>query len=86
MACIKLAEAKDAGIIERNKQLMDLASVDISGTAKMKIGDCLKDTPHTLNKYDLTKKMNEFKLTQAFGNYDEWILTSWVPLTRYCKE
>jgi len=86
VACLKLSQAKDDGIIERNRQLMDLANVDISGTAKIKIGDALRDTPHALNKYDLTKKMNEFRLLSAFGNYDEWLLTSWVPLTRYCKE
>lgn len=84
--CRKLKEAADNGLIDRNMQLMQLDDVHISGTIKIKIIDEFNEPPRRINKYGLTKILGHHKLFSAFGNYDQWVLTTWTPLSRYCKE
>jgi DNA polymerase-1 len=83
--CKKLKEGNEAGIITRNMELMDLSSVQISGTTKIKILDQFnRPTPH-IDKYNLTKILSENKMGTVFGNYSQWILTTWAPLTRHFR-
>lgn len=84
--CKKLLVAKDTGQIELNYQLMELKDVNISGTAKLELLTGFDSSPHELNKYVLTRKFGEFRLFSAFGNYDEWLVTTWTPLLRFLKD
>jgi len=79
----KLLGARDNGTLTLNKQLMDLANVDISGVTKLDICGHYDDKLNTMNKYTLTKLFTEYKLFRAFSNYDEWLVATWTPLTRY---
>jgi len=70
-------------IIDRNLQLMNLRDVNISTDAKMKIVHKLDIVKSDLRKMDLTKLMIRCKLMSNFPNYDMWLTTSFVPLTRF---
>lgn len=70
-------------IIERNLQLMQLRDVDISTDSKMKIVHKLDTIKTDLRKMDLTKLMIRSKVMSNFPNYDMWINSTFVPLTRF---
>jgi DNA polymerase-1 len=70
-------------IVERNLQLMQLRDVNISTDAKMKIVHKLDVVKTDLRKMDLTKLMIRSKVITNFPNYDMWITSTFVPLTRF---
>lgn len=85
-ACRKLLEAQEKGQLELNYQLMTLADDNIAGATKIKILDIFDHHVPTINKLSLTKRLSEHKLLSSFGNYDEWLLSSWSPLSRFHTE
>jgi len=70
-------------IVERNLQLMQLRDVNISTDSKMKIVHKLDTVKADLRKMDLTKLMIRSKILGNFPNYDIWLTTTFVPLTRF---
>lgn len=70
-------------IINRNLQLMQLRDVNISTDSKMKIVHKMDVVKSDLRKMDLTKLMIRSKIMSNFPNYDMWLTTSFVPLTRF---
>ncbi len=70
-------------VIERNMQLMQLRDVNISTDAKMKIIHKLDTTKTDLRKMDLTKLLIRSKVISNFPNYDMWLTSTFVPLTRF---
>lgn len=82
LACEKLKSAFEEGLIERNNQLMNLKELNFSGTTKLDILDKFEKNSNELDKYLLTKLMKQFKLLDSFGNYDDWVTKTWLPLSR----
>lgn len=83
--CKKIAEAHESGLVERNYQLMNLHEVNISGSTKLEMIDKFDTLPNELNKYSLTRLLGQHKLHSSIGNYDEWLVSTWVPLNRFVK-
>lgn len=81
----KLVESilQNEDIINRNLELMQLRDVNISTDSKMKIVHKLDIVKSDLRKMDLTKLMIRSKIMSNFPNYDMWLTTSFVPLTRF---
>jgi DNA polymerase-1 len=77
----KILDNKD--ILDRNFQLMSLVELPISGMIKMNITEQFNSPISKLNKPSLTKLFIEHKLFNSFGNYDEWMMRTWLPLNRY---
>ena len=80
-ACERILENKD--IITRNMLLMRLDDQYISGTLKLKILRQFDATINGLNKLALTRQFVRGRFITAFKNYDSWITSTFVPLTRY---
>jgi len=70
-------------IVERNLQLMQLRDVNISTDSKMKIVHKLDTVKTDLHKMDLTKLLIRSKVISNFPNYDMWLTSTFVPLTRF---
>jgi DNA polymerase-1 len=77
----RISESKD--ILTRNIQLMNLETVQISAPIKISILNQF-DTPLSkLNKLDLTKIFTQDKLHRAFPTFDMWVVSTFIPLTRF---
>jgi len=70
-------------VLDRNMQLMQLRDVSISTDAKMKIVHKLDTVKTDLRKMDLTKLLIRSKVISNFPNYDMWLASTFVPLTRF---
>jgi DNA polymerase-1 len=70
-------------IVDRNLQLMQLRDVAVSTDSKMKIVHKLDTIKADLCKMDLTKLMIRSKIISSFPNYDMWLTSTFVPLTRF---
>lgn len=73
-------------LLHRNVKLMQLNEVDISGTTKIEILNLFDKQYNVLNKMGLTKLLSDYKILSSFGNYDEWVRTTWIPLGRFHKQ
>ena len=62
---------------------MQLRDVSISTDAKMKIVHKLDTVKTDLRKMDLTKLLIRSKVISNFPNYDMWLNSTFVPLTRF---
>ena len=85
-SCEKILTAHEEGILERNHQLMDLEHVNIAGSTKLRIINQYDLMNNDLDILSLTTMVKHFRLDSAFGNYDMWVRSTWVPLTRFRKE
>jgi DNA polymerase-1 len=74
---------ENKNIIDRNLQLMQLRDVNISIDSKMKIVHKLDTVKTDLDKWHLTKLMIRANIMNNFTNYNAWLTTSFVPLTRF---
>jgi len=72
--------ASNKELLERNYELMRLDEVMISGETKMKIVDKIDNDMLVYNKADFVKLLSFNKMTDAFGNYNDWLMTSFQPL------
>lgn len=79
--CQRLVDSKD--IIERNYELMQLDVSYMSGTTKMEIIDRLDKGNLSLDKLTLNGLIREHHMINAFGAYDQWLLTTFAPLLRF---
>lgn len=70
-------------IVDRNLQLMQLRDVAVSTDSKMKIVHKLDTIKVDLRKMDLTKLMIRSKIISSFSNYDMWLTSTFVSLTRF---
>ena len=75
--------SKNRDIIERNYELMRLDRVQMSGTTKLEMVNKIDNADVELNKAGLTKQLAELSMLGSFGNYDQWVVTTWQPLTRF---
>jgi DNA polymerase-1 len=72
-------------IINRNMSLMRLDDQHISNSVRNKVLGQFDIPINNLNKLGLTQLFVRDRLVGAFNNYDEWISTTFVSLTRYSK-
>ena len=70
-------------VIERNYTLMRLDEVQMSGTTKLDVVDKVDKAEIELDKAGLTRQLSELSMLGSFGNYDQWIVTTWQPLIRF---
>ena len=77
----KILNGKD--ILERNIQLMRLDEIDMSGLIKLKILERFDEEVPTVNKFALTKILQEDKLSTGFPKYEEWLQMSFGQLNRF---
>jgi len=75
--------SQNRDIIERNYTLMRLDVVQMSGTTKLDVVGKLDKAAVELDKAGLTKQLSELNMLGSFGNYDQWLVTTWQPLTRF---
>jgi len=75
--------SQNRDIIERNYTLMRLDEVQMSGASKLDVMNKLDTDEIELNKAGLTKQLSELKIIGSFGNYDQWLVTTWQSLTRF---
>lgn len=66
-----------------NHKLMTLADPSISGHNQGEILQFVDKMPNEYNKSELTKLIRFNKLIHAFGNYEAWLQSTFVPLLRY---
>ena len=78
-----ISQSRD--IIERNYTLMRLDEVQMSGTTKLAVLDRIDSAEIEMDKTGLTKQLVEFGMLSSFGNYDQWVVTTWNPLTRFSQ-
>ena len=71
------------GVLERNNSLMNLSELLFSGTTKLKILTMYDNNLNNLNKYKLIEILGNNQILNSFGNFHEWILMTWTPLTKY---
>lgn len=81
VAIQKFAASRD--VLERNMSLMRLDDVAMSGNTRISVLHQFDQPIAKLNKLELTKLVKLNKLGNAFGRWDEWIQTSFVPLMRH---
>ena len=70
-------------LLERNFQLMQLADVDISGDAKMKIVDAIRADIPQLNRWDFKTMVLEDYINGAFPNLEYWLKECFEALNTY---
>lgn len=63
---------KNRKLLERNFELMQLADVDISGSAKLKINEIISHIPEKTIKYKLQTLIVQDGLSQQVANFDLW--------------
>lgn len=76
-----LLNSKD--ILERNFKLMQLKNVDISGNAKLKITNNIRENSPTLNQWGFKTFILEDQINSAFPNLDGWLKTCFETLNTY---
>lgn len=70
-------------ILKRNIQLMRLEEMDMSGLLKLKVLERFDEEVPTINKFALTKILQEDKLSTGFPKYEEWLQMSFGQLNRF---
>lgn len=80
-ACQNILLHKD--IINRNVSLMRLDEQHIGTHARIKILDQFDAPISPLNKLSLTQMFVRDRLIGSFNNLDEWLTSTFVPLTRF---
>lgn len=83
-ACQSILDNKN--IIDRNMLLMRLDEQHMSGHSRMKVLDQFDAPINNLNKLGLTQFFVRYRLIGAFSNLDEWITSTFVPLTRHSEK
>lgn len=73
-------------LLERNTSLMRLDEQHMSGNTKSKVLQQFDAPIPTLNKLGLTQMLAHDKLLGAFANLDEWLMNTFVPLTRFSNK
>lgn len=73
-------------LIERNYELMNLGKVMMSGQLKIEVLDRINTDQLQLDKSALTELLANQQMIGSFGNYDQWVLTTFAPLMRYTVE
>ena len=77
----KISEASD--LLNLNYDLMQLNDVDISGSAKLKINNCVKNKIPRLVKYEFLKMMIEDNINSAIKNPEFWLRDTFLSLDTY---
>lgn len=70
-------------IIRRNYLLMRLDEVQMSASTKLDVISRLDSPSFDMDKVGLTTMLVDNKMLGAFSNYDQWLLTTFTPLTRF---
>jgi 5'-3' exonuclease len=73
-------------LLERNTSLMRLDEQQMSGQTKMNVLNQFDGNISTLNKLALTQLFSHDRLLNAFPTLDEWLMTTFVPLSRHSKK
>jgi DNA polymerase-1 len=84
VACQIILDNKE--IIERNMTLMRLDEQHMSGHTRIKVLEQFDAPINSLNKLSLTQLFVKHRLLGGFTNLDEWLTTTFVPLTRYSEK
>lgn len=73
-------------LLERNTSLMRLDEQHMSGNTRSKVLQQFDGPIPPLNKLGLTQMLAHDKLLGAFANLDEWLMNTFVPLTRFSNK
>lgn len=73
-------------LLKRNTSLMRLDEQHMSGNTRSKVLEQFDAPISTLNKLALTQLLAHDKLLGAFANLDEWLMSTFVPLTRFSNK
>lgn len=80
----RIADNKD--VLERNFELMRLDEVMMSGETKLHVVDKIDGDVLDYSKFDFVKLISANGMTTAFGNYNDWLMSSFQPLTRFTSK
>ena len=83
-ACETILNNKET--IERNMTLMRLDEQHMSGHTRIKVLDQFDAPINSLNKLSLTQLFVKHRLMGGFTNLDEWLTSTFVPLTRHSEK
>lgn len=71
-------------ILDRNIKLMRLDNdMAMSGAIRIDVLNMLDKPVGNVNQYELTKLAISCKMIHAFGRFEEWLMVSFLPLTRH---
>lgn len=73
-------------LLERNTSLMRLDEQHMSGSTKLTVLRQFDAPISEMNKLGLTQLLVHDKLLGAFTNLDEWLMSTFVPLTRFSNK
>lgn len=73
-------------LLERNTSLMRLDEQHMSGMTKINVLDCFDGSIAPLNKLGLTRLFVRDRLIGSFTNLDEWVTTTFAPLSRFSSK
>ena len=71
-------------VVERNYKLMQLVSGQMSKQTRLNVLRCVDSAKIGMEKADLVRMMSTNLMMGAFRNLDQWLLTTFIPLTRFC--
>jgi 5'-3' exonuclease len=80
-ACKDILNNKD--LLERNTSLMRLDEQHMSGAIRLKVLSQFDAPINGLNKLALTQSLLRDRLLASFPNIDEWMTTTFAPLSRF---
>lgn len=83
-ACKLILENKE--LLERNTTLMRLDEQQMSGQTKIHVLEQFDREIPPLNKLGLTQMFSHDRLMGAFPNLDDWLMTTFVSLTRFSQK
>lgn len=81
----KILSAHNEGILDRNNSLMNLSELLFSGTTKLKILNMFDNNINILNKYKFVSLLGDNQMLNSLGNFQEWFVMTWTPLTKYIR-
>lgn len=73
-------------LLDRNTSLMRLDEQHMSGNTRSKVLQQFDAPIPIMNKLSLTQLLAHDKLLGAFANLDDWLMTTFVPLTRFSNK
>jgi DNA polymerase-1 len=83
-ACKLILDNKE--LLERNTTLMRLDEQHMSGNTRIKVLEQFDGDINSLNKIALIQMLIHDKLLNAFPNLDEWLMSTFVPLSKFSKK
>jgi len=71
-------------IVKRNYKLMQLETGQMSRQTRLDVLNRVDTAEISMEKADLVRLMSMNRMMGAFRNLDQWLFTTFIPLTRFC--